>query len=135
MDCGSYCNTGSLWLGASLSRTMRGIVIESNHDVYLLRQSNRPWPLKQRILGPQGHLSNDDCAALVTELAMDSGLRLVVLAHLSCECNEPGLARRVTETSLRLQCAECVRVVLAAPGMATEVLPVTPRPAVKPVAG
>ncbi len=109
-------------------RRCAAIVIESNHDVYLLRQSKRPWPLKQRILGPQGHLSNDDCAALVTELAMDSLLQLVVLAHLSCECNEPGLARRVTEASLRQQCAERVRVVLAAPDMATEVLPVAPRP-------
>ena len=111
-------------------RRCDAIVIESNHDVYLLRQSKRPWPLKQRILGPQGHLSNDDCAALVTELAVDSLLQLVVLAHLSCECNEPGLARRVTETSLRQQRMERVRVVLAAPDIATDVLLVTPRLAV-----
>lgn len=108
------------------------IVIESNHDVYLLNKSNRPWPLKQRILGPQGHLSNDACAALVTELAIESALQLVVLAHLSGECNEPGLALRVTETSLRQQCAGRVRVVLAAPDIATEVLMVAPRPAAAP---
>lgn len=66
-------------------------VLESNHDAVLLRTSNRPVSLKQRIAGRSGHLSNDDAAELVTEAAAPA-LRQIFLAHLSCECNAPHLA-------------------------------------------
>ena len=47
-----------------------------------------PYYLKQRILGHHGHLSNADCAALVSR----SGAKSVILAHLSAENNRPDLA-------------------------------------------
>jgi len=69
------------------------IVIEANHDEEVLKASARPWALKQRILGRQGHLSNRQAAELVAEIA-GNGLRVVFLAHLSAECNAPHLAER-----------------------------------------
>ena len=67
------------------------VVIESNHDEQLLRDSSRPPSLIQRILGRQGHLSNEAAGALLAEVA-HPGLSCVFLAHLSEECNRPELA-------------------------------------------
>jgi phosphoribosyl 1,2-cyclic phosphodiesterase len=67
------------------------VVLEANHDADLLREAARPWALKQRIAGRQGHLSNADAAALAAEVAGPE-LRAVCLAHLSADCNRPDLA-------------------------------------------
>ncbi|MCE9612680.1 MAG: MBL fold metallo-hydrolase [Lentisphaerae bacterium] len=67
------------------------VVIESNHDEEMLRNSKRPWSLKQRILGRQGHLSNAQACELVAEVAGPQ-LRTVFLAHLSDDCNRPEMA-------------------------------------------
>lgn len=61
-------------------------IIESNHEVEMLLESNRPWLLKRRILDDEGHLSNEDSANLLLNLAGDR-TRYIVLAHLSEECN------------------------------------------------
>ncbi len=58
------------------------VVIESNHDVEMLRQGPYPYPLKKRILSDDGHLSNDNAAHLAAQLAI-WGTRRVVLGHLS----------------------------------------------------
>jgi phosphoribosyl 1,2-cyclic phosphodiesterase len=55
--------------------------------------------LKQRILGRHGHLSNE-AAAEAAEQIMSGGLRQLYLAHLSRECNQPELARRVMSERL-----------------------------------
>lgn len=44
-------------------------LIESNHDVEMLKNGRYPWPLKKRILGDRGHLSNEHAAALAAALA------------------------------------------------------------------
>ncbi len=67
--------------------------LESNHDVYLLKNGTYPYPLKRRILSDQGHLSNDDAAQTICALARD-GLRRAILAHLSDHNNTPELALR-----------------------------------------
>lgn len=67
------------------------LVLECNHDETMLRESERPWSLKQRIAGRQGHLSNNQAAQALVETA-GPGLRVVFVAHISTECNEPGLA-------------------------------------------
>ncbi len=67
------------------------LVLESNHDEDLLKTSARPWSLKQRIAGRQGHLSNAKAGSLIAEVAGDT-LRTVFLAHLSRDCNRPELA-------------------------------------------
>lgn len=67
------------------------LVIESNHDVEMLLNSQRPWALKQRIMGRQGHLSNAQAGELLAEVA-DSQLTHVFLAHLSKDCNREEVA-------------------------------------------
>ena len=67
------------------------VILESNHDVDMLREGAYPFMLKQRILGKNGHLSNDDCAKAVLQLAK-SGTKRFLLAHLSQENNTPEIA-------------------------------------------
>ena len=72
-------------------RGCRVVVLESNHDEEMLAQSERPWSLKQRIMGRQGHLSNRLAAEMLAEIAGPS-LEQVFLAHISAECNRGELA-------------------------------------------
>ena len=76
------------------------LVLESNHDVEYLRSGPYPYTLKQRILGSQGHLSNDDAAAFAAQMAA-AGTRCIVLAHLSRENNTPQLAYDAVDRALR----------------------------------
>ena len=75
------------------------VVLESNHDVDMLRDGPYPYDLKQRVASKRGHLSNCECAAFATELA-DHGTRAIMLAHLSKENNEPCLALDETESAV-----------------------------------
>lgn len=75
------------------------LVLESNHDVDWLLSGPYPYPLKQRILGRRGHLSNEDAAAFARRMA-ECGTRCIVLAHLSRENNTPQRALAVMETAL-----------------------------------
>lgn len=68
------------------------VYLEANHDVQTLLDNPRySFPLKQRILGDNGHLSNEVSAQTIYEL-LKSGIRQVVLSHLSTENNSPTLA-------------------------------------------
>jgi phosphoribosyl 1,2-cyclic phosphodiesterase len=67
------------------------LVLESNHDEILLRESPYPWSVKARIASSHGHLSNRAAAELVGSLA-HPWLAGVVLAHLSENANDPSLA-------------------------------------------
>ncbi len=69
----------------------RLLVLEANHDEEIVRLSPRRWPLKRRILGNRGHLSNRSAAALAAEVAGDT-LETLILAHLSRDCNREDLA-------------------------------------------
>ena len=76
------------------------LVLESNHDVDRLRSGPYPYPLKQRVLGSQGHLSNKDAAAFAARMAT-CGTECIVLAHLSKENNTPHLAYDAVDRALR----------------------------------
>ncbi len=67
------------------------VLLESNHDKEMLMNGPYRWPLKQRIRGPQGHLSNEDAAEFALELAKD-GTKIIFLGHLSQQNNTPELA-------------------------------------------
>jgi len=67
-------------------------VLESNHDPELLQIGPYPWPLKQRIAGALGHLSNGECLELL-EFAGGDGLSTVIFAHISRTNNNPDLVR------------------------------------------
>ena len=88
------------------------VVLEANHDPQMLINGNYPWPLKQRIRGRTGHLSNDDSRNLVADIRHDD-LSHIVLAHLSEENNTPekamatvGQALNNTRTRLTLAVQE-----------------------------
>ena len=83
-------------------RNCRALVLESNHDEELLRDGPYPWPLKQRIRGHHGHLSNNDSAKLLDALCWE-GLEGVLLAHLSETNNRPELAETATRGILDRQ--------------------------------
>ncbi|HST22520.1 MAG TPA: MBL fold metallo-hydrolase [Blastocatellia bacterium] len=68
------------------------VMIESNHDLDMLKVGPYPWPLKQRIASNTGHLSNDETARWIRE-DFDGRAQFLVLAHLSRQCNHPELAR------------------------------------------
>jgi phosphoribosyl 1,2-cyclic phosphodiesterase len=75
------------------------LILEANHDDRMLIDGPYPWPLKQRIRGRSGHLSNEDAATLLSTLQHDR-LAHVILAHLSEENNTPDIARKTIETVL-----------------------------------
>lgn len=76
------------------------LVVEANHDAAMLANGPYPWPLKQRIGGGEGHLSNTAAAALAATCA-HRGLKSVVLAHLSETNNTPDLAITCVRDALR----------------------------------
>jgi phosphoribosyl 1,2-cyclic phosphodiesterase len=68
------------------------LVLESNHDIEMLREGPYPPHLKARILSRVGHLSNDACAEMLSNIISPT-LKHIVLAHLSEQNNDPALAR------------------------------------------
>jgi phosphoribosyl 1,2-cyclic phosphodiesterase len=68
------------------------LVIESNHDLEMLRVGPYPWSVKQRVMSRVGHLSNDALAEFLTN-DYDGEAAYVVLAHLSEHNNHPEIAR------------------------------------------
>jgi phosphoribosyl 1,2-cyclic phosphodiesterase len=67
------------------------LLLETNHDLEMLRTGPYPWPLKERVASRHGHLSNQQAADALPELFCDR-LRTVVLYHLSRINNRPSLA-------------------------------------------
>jgi len=67
------------------------IILESNHDVTLLESGEYPDDLKRRIRSRWGHLSNEQCGEVLASL-VDSGVRRILLGHVSPENNDPRLA-------------------------------------------
>ncbi len=76
------------------------MVFESNHDVDMLRNGPYPYPLKQRISGPNGHLSNQQCGEGLIDFVRN-GTEWVYLAHLSKENNTESLCLCTVENILR----------------------------------
>lgn len=67
------------------------VYVEANYDVNMLWAGPYPWPLKQRIAGEHGHLSNEDAAQVISDL-LGNGSQEFILSHLSAENNMPSLA-------------------------------------------
>lgn len=75
------------------------LLLESNHDLEMLRDGPYPWSVKQRVLSRVGHLSNEAAAAFL-ESSYDGQATYVILAHLSESNNLPDLARVAAERAL-----------------------------------
>ncbi len=80
-------------------RECAAVLIESNYDPLMLRDGPYPWALKERILGPHGHLSNGDVARYLAS-GLAPQCRTAVLAHVSRKNNHPELVRMAAETAL-----------------------------------
>lgn len=101
-------------------KTCRVVVVESNHDEKLLRDSRRPAHLKQRILGRQGHLSNQAASDLLAEIA-GPHLEAAFLAHLSEDCNRGELALQSASRGLSAAGHGHVKVHLTYPDRVSEI--------------
>lgn len=75
------------------------ILLESNHDVEMLKVGPYPYYLKKRILGDRGHLSNEMAAKVIAHLA-ENGTKRFLLGHLSKENNFPELAYQTAYNAL-----------------------------------
>ncbi|SHJ57983.1 Phosphoribosyl 1,2-cyclic phosphodiesterase [Geosporobacter subterraneus DSM 17957] len=77
------------------------LMLESNHDINMLKMGKYPWFLKQRILGDYGHLSNETAGHVIADLLERKGrITNVLLGHLSKENNFPELAFETVKTIL-----------------------------------
>lgn len=100
-------------------RGTRLLILESNHDLEMLKVGPYPWSVKQRVMGRRGHLSNDLASEFIRD-GLDATTETLVLGHLSEHNNHPEIARlaalqALAERDLRL------RLVVAEPGRPTEV--------------
>lgn len=75
------------------------VLLESNHDVEMLKFGPYPYNLKRRILSDVGHLSNDDCGKAIVDIAKSSKKR-IILGHLSKTNNYPELAYKTVVNEL-----------------------------------
>lgn len=86
--------TDTGWVNDSMKRIIKGsslYLMESNHDIKMLKEGKYPWYLKKRILSNKGHLSNIDAGKTLSEVLAGNG-EVVLLAHLSKENNRPSIA-------------------------------------------
>lgn len=90
------------YMPASVRDHLRGcsvLVIESNHDLEMLRSGSYPWSVKQRVMSRVGHLSNESLAEFFSG-DYDGGAEYLILAHLSEQNNHPEIARAAAEQAL-----------------------------------
>ena len=84
------------------------LLLESNHDVEMLKVGPYPWVVKQRVLSRTGHLSNYAVGEYLADPeGFDGRARYLVLAHISQENNNPDVARICAEQALGRRPAEC----------------------------
>ena len=78
------------------------LMLESNHDVDMLRRGPYPQIVKDRVLGRHGHLDNETAAALLCDVTTER-TRRIILAHLSRTNNRPALALAATRRAFDLR--------------------------------
>jgi phosphoribosyl 1,2-cyclic phosphodiesterase len=90
------------YVPSNVKMALRGVdvlLLESNHDLEMLKDGPYPWSVKQRVLSRVGHLSNDACAEFLMR-DYDGGAHTIVLGHLSEHNNLPELARLAAEQAI-----------------------------------
>jgi phosphoribosyl 1,2-cyclic phosphodiesterase len=106
----------------SLRVHLRGVdvlVLESNHDIEMLRVGPYPWSVKQRVMSRRGHLSNEMAAGFI-ENDLDSRVSTLLLGHISEHNNHPELVRTAAAKALNGR-ALFTKLVVAEPGIQSEV--------------
>ncbi len=100
-------------------RRVQILLLESNHDLDMLKVGPYPWSVKQRVMGRNGHLSNAVTCDFV-ENHLDGGVQTLILGHLSEQNNHPEIVRMGAEQSL-LRRGLAPRLVIAEQKKPTEV--------------
>ena len=91
--------TDTGWVNDTIKDKIKGsslYLMESNHDVTMLKEGRYPWHLKKRIMSTKGHLSNEDAGRVLGEVLLGKG-EIVLLGHLSQENNVPSLAHETVK--------------------------------------
>lgn len=78
------------------------LLIESNHDVDMVKKGSYPYYLKQRVLSDLGHLSNENCGKMLRD-TVSGKLKYIFLGHLSNENNTPVLAFETVKNTLEAE--------------------------------
>ena len=119
VQCGMVTDLG--YIPDSVKFHLRGtdfLILESNHDLDMLKVGPYPWSVKQRVMGRKGHLSNDVASAFIgAELA--GSTRTLVLGHLSENNNHPEIVRITAQQALDRR-GLGTRLVVAEPRRQTE---------------
>jgi phosphoribosyl 1,2-cyclic phosphodiesterase len=106
----------------SLRVHLRGancVLLESNHDLEMLRVGPYPWSVKQRVMSRRGHLSNEVAAEFIKN-DLDSSVSTVILGHLSEHNNHVELVRNLAMRALHGR-ALWTKLFVAEPGIQSEV--------------
>ena len=82
-------------------KNLNGIVLEANHDIHMLEVGPYPYPLKRRVMGDRGHLSNELSGRLLCDILHDN-LKHIMLGHLSRENNYAKLAYETVKLEVTL---------------------------------
>lgn len=112
------------YIPQNVKDSLRGthcLVIESNHDLEMLRDGPYPWTIKQRIMSRTGHLSNTALNKFLNSEEFDRQARVIVLAHLSQQNNHPEIAHLAASSALESQNAGETRLVISSQLERTEV--------------
>ena len=80
---------------------LNAVVLEANHDIHMLEVGPYPYPLKRRVMGDKGHLSNELSGKLLCDILHDD-LQYVVLGHLSKENNYEELAYETVKLEISI---------------------------------
>ena len=107
------------YIPPNVKQALRGVdvlLLESNHDLEMLKDGPYPWSVKQRVLSRVGHLSNHATAEFLLR-DYDGGAHTIVLGHLSESNNLPALAKLAAEQAIGERMSLLGnRIVLAAQG-------------------
>jgi phosphoribosyl 1,2-cyclic phosphodiesterase len=109
------------YLPDSIRHHLRGsdlLLLESNHDVDMLKVGPYPWSVKQRVMGRNGHLSNDVACSFIRD-ELDCSTSTLILGHISESNNHPEIVRLCASQALRGR-ALFTRLVIADPRQPTE---------------
>ena len=98
------------------------LALESNHDLDMLKVGPYPWPVKQRVMGRNGHLSNDMVSDFILE-SLNGNLKTLLLGHLSEHNNHPAIVHMAASRALRRRWL-APKLMIAEPRARTEVFEV-----------
>lgn len=96
-------------------------VMESNHDVEMLMNGNRPYHIKQRILGDRGHLNNVEAANYLAKF-IGPKTKKIILIHLSEDNNTPELAKETLKDILKKNNIDFNNIIISTQNESTELV-------------